>query len=48
MKAQKERANYDHGAWKFPDGEAFFITALKRTTTTNLTANEIQLEGSAV
>ncbi|MDG1384481.1 MAG: DUF885 domain-containing protein [Flavobacteriaceae bacterium] len=41
MKAQKERANYDHGAWKFPDGEAFFITALKRTTTTNLTANEI-------
>jgi uncharacterized protein (DUF885 family) len=41
MKAQKERANYDHGAWKFPDGEAFFNTALKRTTTTNLTANEI-------
>jgi uncharacterized protein (DUF885 family) len=41
MKAQKGRANSDHGAWKFPEGEAFFNTALKRTTTTNLTANEI-------
>ena len=41
MKDQKERANSDHGAWKFPDGEAFYNTALKRTTTTNLTANEI-------
>ncbi len=41
IKSQKERANSDHGAWKFPDGEAFFNTALKRTTTTNLTANEI-------
>jgi len=41
MKAQKERANSDHGAWKFPDGEAFFNNALKRTTTTDLTANEI-------
>ncbi len=41
MKDQKERANSDHGAWKFPDGDAFYNTALKRTTTTNLTANEI-------
>ena len=41
MKAQKKRANSDHGAWKFPDGEAFFNTALKRTTTTDLTADEI-------
>ena len=29
------------GAWKFPDGEAFYNAALKMTTTTNLTANEI-------
>lgn len=29
------------GAWKFPDGEAFYNAALKKTTTTNLTANEI-------
>lgn len=41
MKEQKGRANSDDGAWKFPDGEAFFNNALKRTTTTDLTANEI-------
>ncbi len=41
MKEQKERANSDHGAWKFPDGEAFFNNALKRTTTTDLTADQI-------
>ena len=29
------------GAWNLPDGEAFFNTALARTTTTDLTANEI-------
>ena len=41
IKKQKERANSDHGAWKFPDGKAFYNNALKRTTTTDLTANEI-------
>ncbi len=41
LKEQKERANSDDGAWKFPDGEAFYNNALKRTTTTNLTADEI-------
>ncbi|QDO93162.1 DUF885 domain-containing protein [Formosa sediminum] len=41
MRAQKERANTDHGAWKFPDGEAFYNNAIRRTTTTDLTANEI-------
>lgn len=45
MKSQKERANSDHGAWKFPDGEAFFNNALKRTTTTDLTADEIHQIG---
>jgi len=29
------------GAWKFPDGEAFYNNALKRTTTTDLTAEQI-------
>lgn len=29
------------GAWNLPDGEAFYNTALARTTTTDLTANEI-------
>lgn len=41
MKEQKQRANSDHGAWKFPDGEAFYNNALQRTTTTELTAQEI-------
>ena len=41
IKKQKESANSDHGAWKFPDGKAFYNNALKRTTTTDLTANEI-------
>jgi uncharacterized protein (DUF885 family) len=41
MTEQKERANTDDGAWKFPDGEAFYNNALNRTTTTDLTANEI-------
>lgn len=29
------------GAWKFPDGDAFYNHALERTTTTKLTADEI-------
>ncbi|KFZ30637.1 hypothetical protein IDSA_08885 [Pseudidiomarina salinarum] len=35
------QADTKDGAWKFPDGEAFYNNALKRTTTTDLTANEI-------
>ena len=45
MKGQKERANTDDGAWKLPDGEAFYNKALKMTTTTDLTANEIHKIG---
>ena len=45
MKGQKERANTDDGAWKFPNGEAFFNNALNRTTTTTLSANEIHQIG---
>jgi len=41
MKGQKERANTDDGAWKLPDGEAFYNVALKLITTTELTADEI-------
>ena len=47
MKEQKERANSDHGSWKFPDGEAFYNMALNRTTTTDLTADEIHEIGLA-
>ncbi|WP_242203256.1 DUF885 domain-containing protein [Aestuariivivens insulae] len=46
-KEQKTRANNDHGVWKFPDGEAFYNNALNRTTTTNLTADEIHNIGLA-
>jgi len=35
------KADTRDGAWKFPEGEAFFNNALKRTTTTDLTADEI-------
>lgn len=33
------------GAWKFPDGERFFNRALQRTTTTDLTADQIHQIG---
>jgi uncharacterized protein (DUF885 family) len=38
---QETRATTDDGAWKFPNGVAFYNFALGRTTTTNLTADEI-------
>jgi uncharacterized protein (DUF885 family) len=37
----ESQADDRDGAWKFPEGEAYFNNALKRTTTTDLTANEI-------
>ena len=41
LEAQEKVASTDDGAWKLPEGSAFFNNALKRTTTTNLTAEEI-------
>ena len=41
LEAQEKAATTDDGAWKLPEGEAFFNNALKRTTTTDLTAEEI-------
>ncbi|WNW01775.1 DUF885 domain-containing protein [Tenacibaculum sp. HL-MS23] len=41
LEAQEKIATTDAGSWKFPEGEAFFNNALKRTTTTNLTSEEI-------
>ncbi len=35
------KANTDDGVWKWRNGNAFFNVALKRTTTTDLTADEI-------
>ena len=41
LKGQHERATNDDGAWKLPDGEAYYNSILQRTTTTKLTADEI-------
>ncbi len=37
----EKKATTDDGAWKFPDGDAFYTAALKQTTTTDLTADQI-------
>ena len=42
---QETRATDEDGAWKFPNGAAFYDNALKRTTTTDLTALEIHEMG---
>lgn len=41
LEDQQQRATTDHGAWKFPKGDAFYNNRLKRITTTGLKANEI-------
>ncbi len=41
MEDQRQRATNDAGAWKFPKGKDFYRTALHRTTTTELSADEI-------
>src|SRR6266581_3014887 len=43
--AQSKRANDDAGVWKFPDGAEFYKMALRHTTTTNLSADEIHQLG---
>ena len=45
MSALQMRADNQHGVWKFPDGDAFYNFALKRTTTTDLTADDIHQIG---
>jgi uncharacterized protein (DUF885 family) len=41
MTGLEKKATTDDGAWKFPEGEAFYDAALQRTTTTSLTADQI-------
>ncbi|ASP49208.1 DUF885 domain-containing protein [Cognaticolwellia beringensis] len=41
----EKQADTTDGAWKFPDGDEFYNNALTRTTTTNLTADEIHKIG---
>ncbi|ABC28004.1 uncharacterized protein conserved in bacteria [Hahella chejuensis KCTC 2396] len=38
---QEKRADDKAGVWKFPDGDAFYANALRRTTTTDMSAEEI-------
>ncbi|MEE2773094.1 MAG: DUF885 domain-containing protein [Bacteroidota bacterium] len=45
LENQQKRANDDAGAWKFPKGEEFYNKALKRITTTNMSAEEIHQLG---
>lgn len=45
LKEQAQRATTDDGVWKWPEGDAYYANALKRTTTTNLTAEEIHQIG---
>ncbi|NVK23750.1 MAG: DUF885 domain-containing protein [Gammaproteobacteria bacterium] len=45
LKDLESKADTKDGAWKFPDGEAFFNNALKNTTTTNMTADDIHKVG---
>ena len=41
LEAQEKVAPVEGGAWQFPDGRNFYEMALRRTTTTNLSADEI-------
>lgn len=41
LEDQATRANTDDGVWKFKDGDAYFNEALRLTTTTDYTADEI-------
>ncbi|RUO63662.1 DUF885 domain-containing protein [Pseudidiomarina insulisalsae] len=45
VKEIETQATTKDGAWKFPEGEAFYNNALQRTTTTDLTAEEIHQIG---
>ncbi len=45
LETLEARADTRDGAWKFPEGDAFYNNALNRTTTTDLTAKEIHAIG---
>ena len=45
IKKLEQKSDSRDGVWKFPEGEAFFKNALKRTTTTDLTSDEIHQIG---
>jgi uncharacterized protein (DUF885 family) len=41
----EKKSTNDDGAWKFPDGQNFYQFALKRTTTANISSEEIYQTG---
>ncbi|MFZ7106401.1 MAG: DUF885 domain-containing protein [Bacteroidota bacterium] len=41
LKEQEKRAKDDDGAWKFPKGNEFYRHALEKTTTTNMTPEQV-------
>jgi len=43
----QEKASNDAGAWKFPNGEAYYAHALRHHTTTDLSADDIHQLGLA-
>ena len=45
LKREQAIASTDAGAWKFPDGDAYYAQALKNNTTTDLTADQIHQIG---
>lgn len=45
LEALEATATTDDGAWKFPDGDAFYAQALKNNTTTDMTADEVHQVG---
>lgn len=45
LQTLEQKADDKDGAWKFPEGEAFFNNALRGTTTTDLSADEIHQIG---
>ena len=47
LEDQLSRANDADGVWKWPNGDAFYANALQRTTTTDMTSEEIHQLGLA-
>ncbi len=45
LKRQRKAATADAGAWKLPDGEAYYAWALRAGTTTNLTPEQVHQMG---
>jgi len=45
LKAEEVVATTDDGAWKFPDGDAYYAQMLKNNTTTDMTADQIHQLG---